>query len=359
MTNKNDSSSTYPYEIALQCDYLAKHFGNTIAVNDLSFSLKIGRFMALLGPSGCGKTTSLRMIAGLEHPTSGRIQVSQQIVVDNHVWVPPHQRKIGLVFQDYALFPHMTVSKNVAYGLNAARETKQRRVMEVLELVGLYGLGERMPHELSGGQQQRVALARALAPSPQIMLLDEPFSNLDASLRLQVREDVRRILNEAGVTTVLVTHDQEEAFSLAGEVGVMLEGELQQIAPPREVYQFPATRQVAQFVGDANFVVGEASGETAVCVLGQIPLQNPFSGLVEILVRPENLALSLTDTPQDGNATVEQIVYLGYDQLLHLRIKDHDKLLVARIRSVERYTIGQSVHVHVVEPTIAFPQDAD
>lgn len=359
MTTKNDSISMNSREIALYCDRIVKRFGDTFAVQDLSFSLRAGRFMALLGPSGCGKTTSLRMIAGLERPTSGRIEANQYVVVDDRIWVPPHQRKIGLVFQDYALFPHMTVGKNVAYGLNTSHDAKQRRVNEVLQLVGLQGLDKRMPHELSGGQQQRVALARALAPSPQIMLLDEPFSNLDANLRLQVREDVRQILSEAGVTTVLVTHDQEEAFSLADEVGVMLDGSLQQIASPRDVYQFPMTRRVAQFVGDANFLHGEADGHTAMCGLGRIPLQNSVSGSVEILIRPENFSVEPLQELQDGNGTVEQVVYLGYDQLLHLRTKNHEQPLVARIRSVKQFEIGQSVHIRMIEPTIAFPQNVE
>lgn len=352
MTSKNDSIVSH---IALKCDGVSKRFEDITAVDDLSFTLETGKFMALLGPSGCGKTTSLRMMAGLERPTSGTIEVNQQVMVDELQWIPPHRRKIGLVFQDYALFPHMTVGKNVGYGLNTARDDKHQRVAEVLALVGLQGLEKRMPHELSGGQQQRVALARALAPSPRILLLDEPFSNLDANLRLQVREDVRRILNEAGVTTVLVTHDQEEAFSLADEVGVMLDGRLHQIASAREVYQYPATKKVAQFVGDANLLTGKGKGDTAICVLGEIPLQTSQLGSVEILLRPENFRIVPVEHAQTGNAVVSEIVYLGYDLLLQLQVRDGEEQLIVRIRSFEKFSVGQHVHVSVVEPTIAFP----
>lgn len=333
---------------ALTCHHITKTFGATTAVSDLSFSLEYGSFFALLGPSGCGKTTSLRLIAGLERPTSGSIQIGGQVVADSTHWLPPHQRQVGLVFQDYALFPHMNVARNVAYGVRGSHA--KRRVAEVLELVGLTGMEQRMPYELSGGQQQRVALARALAPAPQILLLDEPFSSLDASLRQQVRVEMRRILKATDITTILVTHDQEEAFSLADEVGVMLNGTLQQVATPRTLYEQPANAAIAAFVGETNFLEGVADGSTVQCALGQLPLPTPQIGRVHVMLRPEHLSLSPDAT---GQGEIELMTYFGHDQLLRVRLDDGTALQV-RLGPSADYQRQQRVRVTVNAPITVF-----
>lgn len=339
-------------EHALLCQNVTKIFGDVPAVRNLTLGLAPGDFHALLGPSGCGKTTSLRLIAGLEAPTSGSISLHGRPVAGQDVWVAPHKRRVGLVFQDYALFPHMDVGRNIAYGLSGSRAQNQARVAEVLTLVGLTGLEHRMPHELSGGQQQRVALARALAPEPTLLLLDEPFSNLDASLRWQVREDVRRIVKDTGVTTVLVTHDQAEAFSLADQVSVMLEGAIQQTADPATLYTQPATPQIARFVGEANLLPGQAHGPVVDCSLGQLPLQAPHDGPVEVLIRPEDVQLALAD--EAPNAEVVAISYFGHDQLITLRLDGATQPLQARADNQLAVQRGQRVRASVQGPVRAF-----
>ncbi|NOZ59049.1 MAG: ABC transporter ATP-binding protein, partial [Euryarchaeota archaeon] len=209
---------------------VAKSYGETPAVADLSLEVGDGEIFCLLGPSGCGKSTTLRLIAGLEVPDAGSIEIGGVAVAGEGTWLPPEERRVGIVFQDYALFPHMRVRENIAFGLRGwSRCALRRRVDEVLELVGLSGLEERYPHELSSGQQQRVAIARALAPEPEVVLLDEPFSNLDVDLRRRIRRDIKRILREAGITAIFVTHDQEEAFYIADRLGVMRRGRLEQV----------------------------------------------------------------------------------------------------------------------------------
>ncbi len=253
----------------LLLDRVSKRFGpaDPPAVDGLSLRVAEGEILALLGPSGCGKTTTLRLIAGLESPDAGTITLRGQVVAGPGRAVPPEERGIGIVFQDYALFPHLTVADNVAFGLPRDGATGAR-VEPVLDLVGLGGFGARYPHELSGGQQQRVALARALAPAPALMLLDEPFSNLDADLRAQMRDEVERILRTSGTTAVFVTHDQEEAFTLADRVGVLQAGRIEQLAPPQELYHRPATRFVAAFVGAADFLPGLVTAEGIVTEVG-------------------------------------------------------------------------------------------
>jgi len=252
----------------LLLDRVSKRFraADPPAVDGLSLRVTEGEILALLGPSGCGKTTTLRLIAGLESPDAGTITLRGQIVAGPGRAVPPEERGVGIVFQDYALFPHLTVADNVAFGL--PRAARRSRVEAVLELVGLGGFGPRYPHELSGGQQQRVALARALAPAPALLLLDEPFSNLDADLRAQMRDEVERILRTSGTTAVFVTHDQEEAFTLADRVGVLLAGRIEQLAPPQELYHRPATRFVAAFVGAADFLPGVVTAQGIVTEVG-------------------------------------------------------------------------------------------
>ena len=285
---------------------LDKHFGNQPVLRGVDLHVAPGTVVALLGPSGCGKTTLLRTIAGLEQPDRGSIEVSGKVVVGPNVWVAPERRRIGMVFQDWALFPHLDVAGNVGYGLPRKERTAER-IEAALEIVDLGGLAKRQPGTLSGGQQQRVALARAIAPEPAVLLLDEPFSNLDSSLRVQVRSEIHQLLVELGVTTVFVTHDQEEAFVLGDEVAVMFDGQIVQQAPPADLYAHPATPWVAAFVGDANLLAGSADGGMAHTAVGAVPLLTASHGPVTVLLRPEELRLT-----SGGDAVVELIEYYGH-----------------------------------------------
>ncbi len=294
--------------------------GAVIALEEISFSVGKGEIVALLGPSGCGKTTSLRLIAGFESPDSGSIEIGGRTVASERIFLPPERRGVGMVFQDYALFPHLTVRQNVAFGLRKWNEDRQReRIQEALDLVGLSELGSRYPHELSGGQQQRVALARALAPSPQVVLLDEPFSNLDADMRAQMRQDVHRILHQSGTTSIFVTHDQEEAFMIADRVGVLNQGRLEQIDQPDVIYHTPASRFVARFVGSADFLPGLVEGERIDSELGTFPNQQglPAGRAVHVMIRPDDIDL-VPDLA--GEATVVTRHFRGSDNFYCVRL---------------------------------------
>ena len=332
---------------ALRCIHLSKRFGDVVALDGADLSVPPGGLLALLGPSGCGKTTLLRLVAGFETPDSGEIRIKGQSVASASTFVEPEARHVGMVFQDYALFPHLNVADNIGFGL---KRDGQPRVSDMLALVGLEGFGRRMPYELSGGQQQRVALARALAPNPDLVLLDEPFSNLDTALRSQVRADVRTILRQAGTTAVFVTHDQEEALSLADNVGVMLAGRVVQVDEPQRLYQYPVDRAVATFVGEANFLPGEASDQTVDCALGQLPLAQSITGPVEVMIRPEGLQLSES---ADGEAQVIWREFYGHDQRIGLQL-DSGKQLIARADSTQVVVPGQRVTIHVPNPVQAF-----
>ncbi|MCL4238623.1 MAG: ABC transporter ATP-binding protein [Anaerolineae bacterium] len=345
-----------PDSDAVACCDLRKSFGSVRAVASLSFALRRGELLALLGPSGCGKTTALRLIAGLERPDDGVIRLGGRLVSGPSVFVPANRRRVGLVFQDYALFPHMTVEKNIAYGL-AGRDDRRQRVAEMLTLVGLEGLGGRYPHALSGGQQQRVALARALAPQPDIVLLDEPFSNLDVALRRQVREEVQRILREAGVSAILVTHDQEEAMSLADRVGLMFDGTLHQLGTPRDLYERPASQRAALFMGAANLVPGQAHGAAARTALGEVRLIEPCQGAVEVVLRPENLALN---GAEDGAAAVVvRQTYTGARQDVWVTLRDAPLTLHITCQAGVPWGVGQPVRVHADGVALAFPAAPD
>ena len=338
---------------ALVCRDLRRTFGGAVAVDHVDLTVPSGSLTALLGPSGCGKTTVLRMVAGLLTPDQGHIEIHGRTTTGPGIAVPPEQRDVGMVFQDYALFPHLSVARNVAYGLRGTSRARRRaRVAEVLDLVGLGDLGRRLPTELSGGQQQRVALARALAPSPAIVLLDEPFSNLDASLRNAVREDVRRILKEAQATALFVTHDQEEALSLADEVAVMDTGRVHQVAEPEILYTAPATRFVAEFVGEADVLPGRRAGRYLVDTpVGRLPTTDVVPDEdPAVVIRPE--AMRLRPDPQ-GPATITAIAYFGHDQLVHLRLDDGREL---RARRGPRLDLrrGDRVSLEVEGPVVVF-----
>ena len=280
------------------------------AVAHLSLDLKRGEILALLGPSGCGKTTTLRLIAGFEVPDRGKIYLDGRPMAEGQVWIPPEVRRIGMVFQDYALFPHLTLLENVTFGICAnGRKEKDLKGMEALGMVGMSGLAKRYPHELSGGQQQRVALARALAPGPLVILLDEPFSNLDTDMKTEMRREMEKILRSSGMSAIVVTHDQEEAFSMADRVGVLNSGSLEQLATPEILYHTPATRFVADFVGEADFLPGEVR-DGIVTEVGTLPDGSglPKGTRVEMMIRPDDVDF---EPCNDGNGLIEGRKFRG------------------------------------------------
>ena len=300
------------------CRNLHKSFDSQHVVNDVSLSVAQGEILVLLGPSGCGKTTTLRLIAGFETLDNGRIEINNQLMADGAVHVPPEKRRVGIVFQDYAIFPHLSLAQNVGFGL---KRGQSERVEEMLKFVGLGGLGERMPHQLSGGQQQRVALARALAPQPVVLLLDEPFSNLDAALRVEMRQEVRRLLKASGTTAVFVTHDQEEALYMGDQVGVMNGGRLEQVGTPEAIFHQPQTRFVAEFLGQTDFLPGEVTAQGVQTPLGILPqtLPVPSGTAVEIAVRPDDLRLLPDD---EGNGRIVSRQFVGIAFVYGVRLDD-------------------------------------
>jgi iron(III) transport system ATP-binding protein len=327
--------------------------GAVPAVEDLSLDVGPGEVLALLGPSGCGKTTALRLLAGLERPDAGTVAIDGRTIVGPGVWTPPEKRSVGLVFQDYALFPHLTVRGNVAYGLNRlSRADRRARIEQVLSMTGLAPYTKRYPHELSGGQQQRVAIARAIAPRPAVLLLDEPFSNLDVSLREQVRSEVLGILRAAGASVVLVTHDQDEAFVAAARIAVMSNGRVHQVGTPEELYLRPRTRFVARFVGIANFLHADVRGHTAITELGAFELAGE-GGTSDVMLRPEQIEISDGGLP----ATVIAREFHGHDWLYVLKTTSG-----AELRTISPSTVpldvGSMVHVQSRVGTVpAFAAD--
>jgi iron(III) transport system ATP-binding protein len=304
---------------AVICQHLDKSFGTTAVVRNLSFAIQTGQILVLLGPSGCGKTTTLRLIAGFEQLDSGRIEIDGQVVADGRLHLPPEKRRVGMVFQDYAIFPHMNVAQNVAFGLK--RRGPQSRVEAMLEMVGLAGLDKQMPHELSGGQQQRVALARALAPDPVVLLLDEPFSNLDYSRRMQMRQEVREVLQQNEATAVFVTHDQEEALFLGDQVAVMKDGALEQIGTPMQIFHQPHTRFVAEFMGQTDFIRGEITDQGVATVMGLLPQKAvmPVGTAVSVAVRPDDVILV---AEEDGNGRVLSRQFTGIASIYKVALAD-------------------------------------
>lgn len=314
------------------------------AVEGMSFTLNRGEFLALLGPSGCGKTTALRMIAGFESPDAGRVFLEGEDVTGT----PPEKRGIGFVFQDYALFPHLTVLDNVRFGLRHMKKAEaEARARTMLALVNLTGLDSRLPHELSGGQQQRVALARTLALAPKLVLLDEPFSNLDTAMRVETRQEVASLLRQAGSAVILVTHDQEEALAMADRIAVMESGRVFQIGAPREVYSHPATEFVAQFIGRANIIEGLANGRSAETGIGTIPLNHRCEGPVRIALLPEQLVLSAeTSNP---HARIIGREYRGHDLLYWLESTGGQRLLALTPPETD-LSIGDRVRLSTTGP---------
>ena len=352
--------------------------GGQPVLRSASISAEPGRTLAILGPSGCGKTTLLRVLAGLQPLDSGRVVLGSKLMsgpaepkngtpgtgasrngATQMVHVAADKRGVGMVFQDWSLFPHLTVAANVAFGLPRSERPRSRvlprpasrRVRDLLDLVGIGELADRLPGSLSGGQQQRVALARALAPQPSVLLLDEPFSSLDTTLRVEVRAEVAALLRELEVTCVFVTHDQDEAFVLGDEVAVMRDGQVIQQAAPAILYERPADRWLAGFVGEADTVVGRADGDVAHTSLGPMRLRSPAQGAVDVLVRPEELALTEGDS-----GVVDHIEFFGHDTLYYIRGVDGD-VLRCRTTGAPRFGIGSTVDLcHSGVSTVAFPR---
>ncbi len=340
---------------------VSKSFGAVAVLRDVSVAAAPGSVVALLGPSGCGKTTLLRIIAGLETPDAGEVRIDTRTVSGPKDFVAPEQRRVGMVFQDWALFPHLSVARNVAYGLKRG-PGRADRVAAALAMVGLDGLGDRQPGTLSGGQQQRVALARAIAPEPSAILLDEPFSNLDTSLRVQVRGEVHRLLAELAITCVFVTHDQEEAFVLGDEVAVMHGGRIVQQATPAELYAAPATPWVATFVGEANLVEGDSQGGQARTALGLVTLAGPGDGRSQVLLRPEELRLEASsgaggagNGPSGAAGTVTLLEYYGHDTVYVVAV-DRGPTVRVRSGSVPLFGRGDRVVVRYAgPPAVSYP----
>ena len=341
---------------AIRAVGIEKAFGASTAVAGAEVTVGRGQLTALLGPSGSGKTTLLRVIAGFEVPDAGSVEIGGRTVVGDGTWVEPEHRRIGMVFQDGALFPHLTVERNVAFG-----GPREGRVGECLELVGLADRARSYPHELSGGERQRVALARALAMDPDVVLLDEPFAALDATLRTALREEVAAILREADASALLVTHDQQEALSLADQVVIMRDGRVAQAGTPEQVYARPADRWVAGFLGAAEVVAGTASGATADTELGSVVLDEAVEGPVDLLVRPE--AVVVVPRAEAGEAAVGAVpgrvlsrAFFGHDQLLSVEL-DSGRRLHSRVGGGRTWRPGDEVLVRLVGPVHAIPAE--
>jgi iron(III) transport system ATP-binding protein len=337
--------------MTLETKGIAKSFNGHTVLHDIDLSLRPGSTTAVVGASGCGKTTLLRLIAGFESPDAGTISIDGRQVASPQSAVAPHRRGVGYVAQDGALFPHLTVGQNIAYGLRGtARDEVRARVAELLETVSLDpSYASRRPHQLSGGQQQRVALARALARHPVLMLLDEPFSALDTGLRASTRKAVAGLLSTAGVTTLLVTHDQEEALSIADQVAVMRDGRFTQVGSPQEVYRRPSDRFTAEFLGDCISLPCTVASGIAECALGRVPVQ-AADGPATLALRPEQLVATVVSDSErlDGVGTVTGIEFLGHDVLLTIDPAGDAAPLIVRQHSFNPPPIDAKVRIEVV-----------
>jgi iron(III) transport system ATP-binding protein len=358
-----DAGSVGAIGTALRVVGVRKAFGPVIAVDSVDLELRLGEMLAVLGPSGCGKTTLLRLIAGFERPDAGSVELAGRRIASPEAMVPPERRRVGMVFQDFALFPHLSVRDNVAYGLRADPD-RRLRADELLELVGLAGAAEQRPHELSGGMQQRVALARALAPRPSVVLLDEPFGSLDLALRTQLRGEVREILRRASASAIFVTHDQDEALTLADRLAVMVRGRIEQVDRPEIIYGEPASPFVATFVGVANLVPADCDAGVGRTRVGAVRLVGPgreTRGHGLVVVRPEHLDLDQSSGDEGASAggLAWRVVgrrFTGSEILLELAGPDGERLWAEAGEGIRRIRVGDAVRVRLRDvETVAFP----
>lgn len=345
----------------VELDNVHLSFGDKTILSALSFHLKAGEIACLLGHSGCGKTTALRAIAGFETIQQGSIHIAGREVANGRNHLAAHKRGVGMVFQDYALFPHLSVADNIAFGLcNIDKATRQARIHELLALIKLSEHAQKYPHQLSGGQQQRVALARALAPKPALMLLDEPFSNLDADMRTSLSKEIRRILKAEGVSAILVTHDQQEAFAMCDQIGVMHQGRLQQWADPYALYHTPASRYVADFIGQGVFLRGQVTGPQCVQLeigefCGSVPLACQCCTDVDVLLRPDDV---VHDDSSPFSAQVLDKDFKGEYFIYTLRLDSGD-VVYAQVHSHHNHPVGSRIGVHIeLDHLIAFGRAA-
>jgi iron(III) transport system ATP-binding protein len=343
----------------LELKQVSQSYGARMVLNDIGFHLHDGTIACLLGASGCGKTTVLRCIAGFEQIVEGEIIINGAVVSRPGYRVPPELRRIGMVFQDYALFPHLTVARNVAFGLHGASDAaRSTRVAELLEIVGLGAMAHRYPHELSGGQQQRVALARALAPRPALMLLDEPFSNLDVEMRERLSIEVRDILKSQNTTTILVTHDQNEAFTFADEIGVMMNGSVAQWATSYALYHEPANRQIAEFIGRGVFLPGIVlAGNRVKLEVGELhgdtPIEAAPGATVDVLLRPDDI---LHDDASAMKATVLTKAFRGAQFVYTLELPGGGRVM-SLVPSHHNHAIGEKIGIRLeMDHLVAFPR---
>jgi len=326
---------------------VAKAYGDEAVLTNFNIDIWKGGIFGILGMSGSGKTTALRLIAGFDRPDAGRIEMANKVLVDDNLWVPPEERNIGMVFQDYALFPHLTVEKNVSFGLTK-EEIKNGRIEEVLDLCSLKRHRDKFPQEVSGGQQQRVALARALAPNPEIVLLDEPFTSLDANMARDLREEVVSLLRTTETTAVLVTHDQEEALSVCDIVSVLEEGEIIQSATPQEIYLNPVSKNVANSVGDPNILKGISKDGRVSTKLGTFVCA--FDGDLNVSIRPECILLNLDSK---GEYKVRECIFYGHDQIVTFENVDGE-IFRSRMGPTTIYKSGDKINIEITEVT-TFP----
>ena len=343
----------------VRIDHVTKSFGDNLVLKEFSETFQDGEFITLLGPSGCGKTTMLRIIAGFEKPTTGEVYIDDQLVSGGRTFVPPEKRSIGMVFQSYAVWPHMNVFDNVAYPLSIKKTAKaeiKTSVERVLNIVHLSQYAERFPNQLSGGQQQRVALARALVAAPKLLLLDEPLSNLDAKLRESMRFEIKEIQRKLGITVVYVTHDQTEAMAMSDRIFLINRGVVQQSGSPEEIYNTPANQFVADFLGKVDFFKGEVKNGTIVFPgMGDhaVPYDGPRSGKVEVAIRPENIFFT-----ENGvlNGTLEAQYYLGDVDDCRVRVGDTLVRVIANGHEFRKLKIGQAVSLGLRD-LMVFPDD--